>query len=32
MSTRGYIWTLRALAAALVGLAIQFAVEAIGLL
>lgn len=32
MSTRGYIWTLRALAVALVGLAIQFAVEAIGLM
>ncbi len=32
MSTRGYVWTLRALALALAGLALQFAVQAIELL
>lgn len=32
MGTRGYVWTLRALAVALTALALQFAVEAIGLI
>ena len=32
MGTRGYVWTLRALALALAGLAVQFAVQAIELL